>query len=84
MDTDFAFEKLAELIEAIRESEKLTQWFGTLAALEEAERKDSVQSMAKKMSLEDEPEDVVASLWLLANPIVFAAVKRALEEPPEE
>ena len=80
VDTDFVYNQLAELVQAIRESEKLTEWFGALSQLAEPERRESVKRMAQEMTLEGEPKNMTTTLWLLAEASVFEAVKLALLE----
>jgi hypothetical protein len=80
MDADSAFDQLAEVIQAIRESAKLQAWFGALLNLSIPERTDSIQRMAQEMTIAGEPEPLVTALWLLANATICEAVKSALLE----
>ncbi len=47
MDADSAFDQLAEVIQAIKESAKLQAWFSALLDLPCPEGADSIQRMAQ-------------------------------------
>ena len=84
MDADFALEQLTTVVEAIRQSAKLRRWFDALLKLSEGERTGSIQQMAKEMAVNDEPEELVTALWLLANAKVCHAVEQALLDEETE
>lgn len=80
LDPDSAFEGLALVIDAIRDSPKLQSWFQELGHMPSTARRETITRTTQEMHEQGETAQLVTAFGLLSHPPLFAAVVSALRD----
>ena len=77
---DSGMDSLALVVGAVRENPELQKWFQSIANLSDNGRRDAVVRVVQLMRANQESEEIIAAVGLLAHPELFEAALITLHE----